>query len=84
MKARLKKEILLALNAADGMPLPESALVAAVKTLARDARPTESDIADALASAAAEGYIAGVTDDFTRTRTWTLTEKGIHKARQLA
>lgn len=83
MKTHLKKFILLALNACDGMPMPQSALVGAVQNLARPGQPTQSDVEDAIKSAAADGYIKGVSDDLTET-TWTLTiPKGVHKARDL-
>lgn len=73
---------MLALNAADGMPMPESALVAAVQLGASPDDPTRSDVREAVRDAEAEGWILGVDDKLTG-RTWSLTEKGTHKARQL-
>ena len=82
MKNHLKRFILLALNACDGLPMPEPALVSAVQLLARPGLPTASDVRDALKAVEAEGYVNGASDDLNET-TWTLTNKGIHKARQL-
>jgi len=84
MRNTLKPKVLLALNAADGVPFPASALAQAVKQLARPAQPTSADVADALRACEEEGYICGVTDTLTNEVTWTLTEKGVHKARQIA
>lgn len=83
MRTHLKKFILLALNQADGLPFPESALAQAVKQLARPGQPTSADVADALRACEEEGFITGVTDELTHEITWTLTAKGIHRARQL-
>jgi DNA-binding MarR family transcriptional regulator len=83
MRQHLKKFILLALNQADGLPFPESALAQAVKQLARPGQPTSADVADALRDCEADGFISGVTDELTHERTWTLTARGVHKARQL-
>ena len=84
MKAELKKQILRALNQADGVPFPESALAQAVKQLMRPAQATSADVALALKDCEAEGYISGITDDFIGERSWTLTEKGKHKVAQLS
>jgi hypothetical protein len=82
MKAQLKKFILLSLNACDGLPMPQSALVGAVQNLARPGQPTKSDVEDALKAVEREGFCEGVSDEFSET-TWTLTTKGIHQARKL-
>ncbi len=84
MKTELKKQLLRALNQADGVPFPESALAQAVKQLVRPAQPTSAEVALALKDCEAEGYVNGITDDFIQERSWTLTEKGKHKAIQLA
>jgi hypothetical protein len=83
MKSELKKQLLRALNEADGLPFPESALAQAAKQMVRPAEPTNADVTDALRACEREAYVLGVTDDFAQERTWTLTEKGKHKARQL-
>ena len=82
MKNHLKKFILLALNACDGLPMPQNALVSAVQGLARPGLPTKADVEDALKTVEADGYANGASDDIGET-TWTLTTKGIHKARSL-
>lgn len=83
MRNVLKKFILLALNRCDGTPMPEAALVQATKLAARPGQPTDADVLDALKAVEADGYVTGVTDDITG-REWTLTTKGVLKARQLA
>jgi hypothetical protein len=82
MKPRLKQSLLLILHAADGVPMPEPALFEAVRIHARPLQPTDGDTADALKELEAAGYAAGASDDIEG-RTWTLTLKGRHKARQL-
>lgn len=82
MKQRLMQLILKALNAADGMPMPESALVSAVQGLARPADPTDGDVLDALKECQALKWVEGVSDVLTG-RSWTLTTSGTHRARKL-
>jgi hypothetical protein len=83
MKAQLKRGLLRALQACDGVPMPESALVSAARLLARPAQPTEGDILEALREVEAGGYAAGLSDELTQERSWMLTAKGAHKARGL-
>ena len=82
MKQHLKRFILLALNACDGLPMPQYALIGAVQAMAQPGQPTKADVEDALKSVEAEGYADGASDDIAET-TWTLTTKGVHKARKL-
>ena len=82
MKKHLKQFVLLALRACDGLPMPQSALVQAVKQLARPGEPTTSDVMEAVKDVETEGYAQGASDDISET-TWTLTTKGVHKARTL-
>jgi hypothetical protein len=82
MKTQIKRSILAVLNACDGVPLPESALLSATRIHCRPERPTDSDILDALRDVETLGYAVGVSDDLTKERTWTLSAKGTHKARQ--
>lgn len=82
MRLKLIQMILRALNAADGMPMPENALISAVQIQMRPADPTDGDVREAIMDAEGRHYISGVTDDLTG-RSWTLTEQGKHKARQL-
>ena len=83
MRKNLKRGCLLVLLAYDGLPMPETALLSAMATHARPDRPSHGDCRDALLECEAEGYIAGVTDTFDNTCSWTLTDKGTHKARSL-
>jgi len=83
MRAQIKNALLLCLQAADGEPMPEVALIAAAQIKCRPARPTISDVEVALQELEAEKFAAAVTDDFSKERSWTLTTKGTHKARQL-
>lgn len=82
MRAKLKRGILLVLGAWE-RPMPEGSLVSAVQSHARPSQPTESDVVDALKECESEGFVTGVTDDFTKERSWSLTTQGEHKARQL-
>ena len=82
MKLKLKRAILAVLNACDGVPAPEIALLCAVRVHAQPDQPSESDMLDALREVESKRYAAAVTDELTNDRTWTLTAKGVHKARE--
>lgn len=82
MNRQLKRDLLRALLACDGLPMPESSLMAAVALLARPLEPTQSDILTALKEVEAAGYVSGLSDDLDE-RSWTLTPKGAHRARTL-
>ena len=82
MKLKLKRSILAVLNACDGVPAPEIALLSAVRVYAQPEQPSESDILDALREVEQKRYAVAVTDELTSERTWTLTPKGVHKARE--
>jgi hypothetical protein len=79
---KLKRHILAALLKMDGNPMPEESLLAAARLLGRPDHPTDGDLGIALKLLESDGYVAGVTDDLAG-RSWTLTTKGTHKARQL-
>jgi hypothetical protein len=81
-RAELEKNILLALNAADGVPMPESALVRGVQVLSRPDAPSISDVLDALKFVESKKYADAASVDLEE-RSWTLTTAGIHKARKL-
>jgi hypothetical protein len=83
MKAKLLRAILISLLQCDGVPMPESALIAAAQILCRPVEPTDGDVRDQIKTLQGDGYIEGVTDELTQERTWSLTTKGTHKARQL-
>ena len=63
--------------------MPEDALIEAARLACRPAQPTDADIRDHLCDLSARQFVAGATDDLTNERTWTLTTKGIHRAREL-
>jgi hypothetical protein len=82
MRATFKRSILRVLLACDGVPMPESALLSAVRILARPAIPTDGDVREALRDIEAGGYVTGATDDLTAEPNWTLTLKGKLRARE--
>jgi hypothetical protein len=75
--------ILRALNAAGGVPLPESGLVRVVQKLSAPEAPSIADVLDALKFVESKKYADAATVDLEE-RSWTLTTAGIHKARKLA
>jgi hypothetical protein len=81
MRPKLKRSVLIVL-ASWGGPMPERPLASAVSVNSA-LRPTEADFQEALRDCEAEGYIAGLTDEFSGERSWGLTEKGKFKAREL-
>ncbi len=83
MNTKIIRAILIVLLQCDGVPIPESALLTATQLLCRTDNPTEDDVRDRLREVEAQQFISGATDPLTKERTWTLTIKGIHKARQL-
>lgn len=83
MRIALKRAILITLAALDGDPMPETSLLSAAQAMTRHLKPTQSDAAEALKDCEAEGYCAGATDEFAHEHTWTLTPKGVAKARQI-
>ena len=80
MNVRLKRAVLAALLPCGDEPLPEAALVNAVRLMERDV--TQGDVLAAVRLLEQEGYVSGVSDDLFG-RNWLLTAKGTHKARQL-
>jgi hypothetical protein len=83
MKAKLKKFILEALLACDGVPMPETALVAHLQNASRPHRASVIECEVAMKELEIEHWIAGLHDDLTQEKSFTLTEKGKHKAVQL-
>jgi hypothetical protein len=80
----IEKNILRALNAAAGVPLPESALVRAVQNLSPPEKPTVGDVLAALQRVETKKLVEGVSEELMET-TWTLTyPTGAHKARKLS
>lgn len=82
-RAEIEKNLLRVLNAADGVPLPESALVRATQTMCAPEKLPIGDVMNALNAAQDVGLVFGASDpDGIEETTWTLTTKGIHKARK--
>ena len=80
-RADIERDILRVLNAADGVPMPESALVRGVQALAVPEKPSIADVLDALK--VVEGKYADCASVDLEERSWTLTTAGIHKARKI-
>ena len=82
MKSKLKRSLLAVLNACEGLPFPETALLTAGRLHARPLHPTDTDLLQALRELETQGFVAGITDELTHERTWMLTTKGTHRARE--
>ena len=78
----IKRFLLRALGRANGMPWPNALLDEAVRQGIMP-RPLQSDINQAKRELEIAGYIQGARDDLDDLLTWTLTDKGRHKADQL-
>ena len=83
MKSKLKRSLLAVLSACERLPFPEMALLTAGRLHARPGRPTDSDLIDALLDLERQGFAAAITDELTNERTWMLTAKGTHRAREV-
>ena len=79
-RTQIKRFALRALLRMDGIPMPQDALIDSIR-LALPAA-TQSDIEVALKELEADHLAAANYDELTGT-TWTLTDKGQHKAKQL-
>ena len=78
----IKRLLLRALGRLNGLPWPD----ALMDETARQGilpRPLQSDINQAKRELEGAGYIQGTRDDLDDMLTWTLTDKGRHKAHQL-
>ena len=83
-KTEIKQFILRALEAADGVPMPDAALVQAVRAAMQPTPPPDGDINAAIREQSLNGWIHGSEDDMDKTVSWTLTPKGRHKAKQIS
>jgi DNA-binding MarR family transcriptional regulator len=83
LNALISTAILRALDRCDGVPMPEESLLAAVRLMLSSDRPTNADILRALKRLEADGYVRGMTDELAGEHTWTLTDKGKHRAAEL-
>ncbi len=81
--ADIKKFVLRYVWAANGLPLPSKQLDQACLD-AFTPRPLLSDVHDARRELERDGFIQGQKDDLDETETtWSLTSKGVHKAKAL-
>lgn len=81
-KTDLQIAVLKALEACDGVPMPEGALVSAVCIGVRQLNPKPAEVLAAVAAMEAIGFVQGLEDALIG-KSWTLTEKGSHRAKQL-
>ena len=78
----IKRFLMRALWRLNGLPWPD-ALMDETARQALVPRPLQSDINQAKRELEAAGFIQGNRDDLDELVTWTLTDKGRHKAKQL-
>ena len=78
----IKRFVLRALVRLDGIPWPDELLDDATRQGVLP-RPLQSDINQAKRELERAGYLQGNRDDLDGSITWTLTDKGWHKAKQL-
>ena len=78
----IKRFMLRALERTNGLPWPDGLLDEAARRGILP-RPLQSDISQAKRELESAGYIQGARDELDELLTWTLTEKGRHKAQQL-
>lgn len=78
----IKRFLLRALQRLSGIPWPDALLNDAVSQ-GIVPRPLQSDINQAKRELETDGYLQGDRDDLDGLLSWTLTDKGRHKARQL-
>jgi DNA-binding MarR family transcriptional regulator len=78
----IKRFLLRAIGRANGMPWPDALLNEAARQGIMP-RPLQSDINQAKRELESAGYIQGARDELDDLLTWTLTDKGRHKAKQL-
>lgn len=78
----LKRFLLRAMLRLNQLPWPDPLLDEAARQ-GIVPRPLQSDINQTKHELEADGYIQGCRDELDDLVTWTLTDKGRHKARQL-
>ncbi len=78
----IKRFMLRALGRLNGIPWPDALLDDAIKQGLLP-RPLQSEIAQAKRELESRGYIQGHRDELDESLTWTLTDKGRHKAKEL-
>ena len=80
--AEIKRFLLRALARANGLPWPDALLDEAARQ-GTWPPPLQSDIHQAKRELETAGFIQGAREELDQVLTWTLTVKGLHKARQL-
>lgn len=80
--SEIKRFVLRAMSRLNGVPWPDPLLDDAVRQGILP-RPLQSDINQAKRELEAGGYVAGARDELDGLLTWTLTDKGAHKGKQL-
>ena len=80
--SNIKRFVLRALGRLNGLPWPDALVDEAARQGIMPC-PLQSDINEAKRELEMAGYIQGARDDVDDLLTWTLTDKGRHKARQL-
>jgi hypothetical protein len=78
----IKRFLMRALWRLNGLPWPDALMDEAVRQ-ALVPRPLQSDINQAKRELETAGFIQGNRDELDELLTWTLTDKGRHKAKQL-
>ncbi len=78
----IKRFLLRALFRLNGVPWPDPLLDDTVRQGVLP-RPLQSDINQAKRELESAGYTQGSRDELDELLTWTLTDKGRHKAKQL-
>ena len=78
----IKRFLLRALGRANGVPWPDALLDEAARQGIMP-RPLQSDLNQAKRELESAGYLHGARDELDDLLTWTLSDKGRHKARQL-
>jgi hypothetical protein len=78
----IKRFLMRALWRLNGLPWPDALMDEAARQ-ALVPRPLQSDINQAKRELEAAGFIQGNRDELDELVTWTLTDKGGHKAKQL-
>ena len=80
--SEIKRFLLRAFYRLEGVPWPDALMDDAARQGVVP-RPLHSDIHQAKRELEAAGYIQGSRDELDDLLTWTLTDKGRHKAKQL-
>ena len=78
----IKRFLMRALWRLNGLPWPDALMDEAARQ-ALVPRPLQSDINQAKRELESTGFIQGNRDELDELVTWTLTDKGRHKAKQL-